>query len=103
MADEDTNVNMMDYAFNKQPIKFQNAFNDAMNDRIKDVLAAKHDEVASQVYNQWNGDEVDDITVDELEAEIDSLDLNPDIDDDQEPEEELTPEEEQELDNDEDI
>ena len=75
-----------------------------MNDRIKDVLAAKHDEVASQVYNQWNGDEVDDITVDELEAEIDNLeDTNVDDLDDVEPEEELTPEEEQELDNDEDV
>ena len=118
-AESEKNVEIMKYAFNDQPIKFKTAFGDNMKDRINDVLTSKRAEMTQTIYNKWGDDEVadlEDISDEEIEAEIDQLDVDTDTpeeidnevhndeeDANEEPEEQLTPEEEQELDKDEDV
>ena len=118
-AESEKNVEIMKYAFNDQPIKFKAAFGDNMKDRINDVLTSKRAEMTQTIYNKWGEDEVadlEDISDEDIEAEIDQTEVDTDppeevdkqiYDDeenaDEEPEEQLTPEEEQELDKDEDV
>lgn len=75
----------IDLAFNGKPVQFRNAFDELMKDKLANVLDRTHNEVVASM----RGVEVEDI--ERAQQEVDQE------------EEQLTPEEEVELDADEDI
>ena len=97
MSDDiETEVGIMDYAFNNKPIQFKNAFNDAMTSKIADVIDYKYNEMFALA----NGEEVEpDYEVDE--DGIEDVEIN--FDPDEEEQELVYDDEEPELESDEDV
>jgi hypothetical protein len=72
-TERDPRINdLIGYAVNKNPVEFQNTFNDLVTDRLAQAVASRKDEVAQRTFGDPEETEPDEPDTPDAEPEEDS-------------------------------
>jgi hypothetical protein len=72
-------ADLINYAINKNPIEFEDAFNDILMQKAANAVSELRQEVASNVYDDEPEDDFDD-ELEDFDDELEDLDLDLDAD-----------------------
>ncbi len=76
-----TTADLINYAINKNPIEFEDAFNDILMQKAANAVSELRQDVAANIYSDEESEDDFDDETDDFDGELEDLDLDVDLDD----------------------